>query len=221
MKKLAIGCGIVVVVLLAGAAVATYFVVNKVKSTYDEFAALSEIPAIERRVRNTATFAPPESGELTDAQIARYVKVQQQLRTLLGSRFDEFTAKYAEVSKRMDKGQGTVFDAPSVIGAYKDLAHTYVEAKKAQVEALNASNFSLSEYRWVRQQAYAAIGMPIVDFDASKMIDDVTSGATPIGPPVPRVGGAIGPSGPEANKTLVAPYKKLLEDSAALSFFGL
>ena len=221
MKKLAIGCGIVFVVLLVAAAVATYFVVNKVKSTYDEFAALSEVPALERRVRNTDTFTPPESGELTEAQVARYVKVQQQVRTLLGSRFDEFTAKYAEVSKRMDKGQGTVFDAPSVIGAYKDLAHTYVEAKKAQVEALNASNFSLSEYRWVRQQAYAAIGMPIVDFDASKIIDDVTSGTPPKDQPVPRVGGAIGPSGPEANKTLVAPHKKLLEDNAALSFFGL
>jgi hypothetical protein len=221
MKKLAIGCGLVVVVLLAGAAVATYFVVNKVTSTYKEFAALGEVPAIERGVRNSATFAPPESGELTDAQVARYVKVQQHVRALLGSRFDEFRTKYAEMSKRMDKGQGTVFDAPSVIGAYKDLASTYVEAKKAQVEALNASNFSLSEYRWVRQQAYAAIGMPVVDFDASKIIDDVTSGRAPNEPLTPQVGGAIGPSGPEVNRKLVAPHKKMLEDNAALSFFGL
>lgn len=221
MKKLAIGCGVVFVVLLVGAAVATYFVVNKVKSTYNEFAALAEIPTIERGVRNTGRFNPPESGELTDAQVARYVKVQQQVRELLGARFDEFTTKYAEMSKRMDKGQGTVFDAPSVIGAYKDLAGTYVLAKKAQVEALNASNFSLSEYRWVRQQAYAAIGMPVVDFDASKIIEGVTSRDTSKDTQVPHVGGAIGPSGPEVNKKLVAPHKKMLEDNAALSFFGL
>jgi hypothetical protein len=117
MKKLAIGCGVVFVVLLVGAAVATYFVVNKVKSTYNEFAALAEIPTIERGVRNTGRFSPPDSGELTGAQVARYVKVQQQVRELLGARFDEFTTKYAEMSKRMDKGQGTVIDAPSVIGA--------------------------------------------------------------------------------------------------------
>jgi len=221
MKKLAIGCGVVAVVLLVCAAVATYFVVNKVQSTVAEFAALGEVPGIERGVRNTATFTPPGSGELTDAQVARYVTVQQQMRTLLGSRFEEFRVKYAELSKRMDKDQGTVFDAPSVIGAYKDLARTYVEAKKAQVEALNASNFSLSEYRWVRQQAYAAIGMPVMDVDASKIIEEVTSGNTSKEPQIPRLGGAIGPSGPDVNKTLVAPHKKLLEDNAALSFFGL
>ena len=121
----------------------------------------------------------------------------------------------------MDKGQGTVFDIPAVIGAYRDLARTYVDAKKAQVEALNTANFSLGEYRWVRQQAYAAVGMPVVDLDVSKIIDDVTSGRTPQQTQGPNLGGSIEPTGPEANKTLVAPHKKTLEDNAALSFFGL
>ncbi len=121
----------------------------------------------------------------------------------------------------MDNDQGTAFDAPAVVGAYKDLARTYVDAKKAQVEALNAANFSLSEYRWVRQQAYAAVGMPVMDFDVSKIIDDATSGRTPQQPQAPSLGGSLGPTGPEVNKTLVAPHKKQLEDNAALSFFGL
>ena len=221
MKKLAIGCGILLVVLLVGGAVASYVIFNKVKSTVAEFAALGEIPAIERGVRNSATFMPPESGELTEAQVARYVKVQGQVRTLLGSRFDDFKTKYAELSKRMDSGQSNVFDSTAVISAYKDLARTYVDAKKAQVEALNAENFSLSEYRWVRQQAYAAVGMPVMDFDISKVIDDATSGRTPQQPQGPKLGGSIEPTGPEVNKTLVAPHKKLLEDNAALTFFGL
>jgi len=221
MKKLAVGCGILLVVLLVGGAIATYVVYNKVKSTVTEFAALGEIPAIERGVRNSAAFTPPASGELTEAQLKRYLGVQGHVRTLLGSRFDEFEAKYAEVSKRMDKGQGTVFDTTTVVGAYRDLARTYVEAKKAQVEALNTANFSLGEYRWVRQQAYAAIGMPVVDLDVSEIIDDVTSGRTPQQTQGPHLGGSMGPTGPEANKTLVAPHKKTLEDNAALSFFGL
>jgi hypothetical protein len=221
MKKLAIGCGILLVVLLVGGAVATHFIYKKVKSTVAEFSALGEIPAIERTVRNSATFSPPESGELTQAQVARFVKVQEQVRALLGSRFDEFKTKYAELSKRMDKGEGTVFDATAVLGAYKDLARTYLDAKKAQVDALNASNFSLSEYHWVRQQAYAAIGMPVMDVDVSKIVNEITSGQPPTEQHAPHVGGAIGPSGPEVNKTLVAPHKKTLEDNAALSFFGL
>ena len=221
MKKLAIGCGILLVVLLVGGAVATYFVYNKVRSTVAEFAALGEIPAIERGVRNEATFTPPESGELTQAQVTRYLRVQGHVRSLLGSRFDVFKTKYAELSKRMDKDQGTVFDTPAVVGAYRDLARTYVDAKTAQVEALNAADFSLSEYRWVRQQAYAAIGMPVTDVDVSKIIDDVTSGRTPREPQPPSLGGSLGPIGPEVNKTLVAPHKKTLEDNVALSFFGL
>ena len=221
MKKLVIGCGIVVVLLLVGGAVASYFIYHKVKSTVAEFASLGEIPAIERGVRNTEMFSPPVSGELTEAQVGRYITVQQQVRSMLGTRFEEFNRKYAELSRRMDKDQGTVLDAPSVIGAYRDLARTYVDAKKAQVEALNAASFSLSEYRWVRQQAYAAIGMPVMDFDVSKIIQDAMSGKSQTQQRMPTVGGAIEPSGPEANKALVAPHKKVLEDNAALSFFGL
>jgi hypothetical protein len=219
MKKLAIGCGIVAVVLLIGAAVATYFVVNKVRSTVAEFASLGEIPEIERRVSNRAAFTPPEGGELTEAQVARYVQVQQQVRSVLGARFDEFRTKYAELSQRMDRNEGTALDAPAVINAYRDLARTFVDAKKAQVDALNAAGFSLDEYRWVRGQTYTAIGMPVMDFDIGKVIENVKSGNTDeIGG---TVGGSVGPSGPEANKAVVEPHKKLLEDNAALTFFGL
>lgn len=219
MKKLAIGCGVVAVVLLIGAAVATYFVVNKVRSTVAEFASLGEIPAIERRVTNQAAFTPPEAGELTEAQVTRYLQVQQQVRSVLGARFDEFNTKYAELSQRMNRDEGTALDAPAVVNAYRDLARTYVDAKKAQVDALNAARFSLDEYRWVRGQAYAAIGMPVMDFDIAKVIENVKSGNTDA--VRGTVGGSIGPSGPESNKALVEPHRKTLEDNAALTFFGL
>lgn len=219
MKKLAIGCGIVAVVLLIGAAVATYVVVNKVRDTVAEFTSLGEIPAIERRVTNQAVYTPPETGELTGAQVTRFVQVQQQVRSVLGARFDEFNTKYAALSKRMNRDEGTALDAPAVINAYRDLARTYVDAKKAQVDALNAAGFSLDEYRWVRGQAYAAIGMPVMDFDIAKVIENVKSGNTD--DVKGTVGGSIGPSGPESNKALVEPHKKALEDNAALTFFGL
>jgi hypothetical protein len=220
MKKLAIGCGVVLVCLLVVGAVASYFVYNKVKSAVADLSVLGEVPAIERGVRNTAAFTPPESGELTEAQVTRYLKVQQDVRTLLGSRLDEFKTNYAELSARMDKDQGTVLDVPAVMGAYRDLAKTYVDAKKAHVEALNNAGFSLDEYRWVRQQAYAAAGMPVVDMDFAKVIEDATSGRQPA-KPAPHLGGSVEPTGPEVNKKLVAPHKKQLEDNAGLSFFGL
>ena len=217
MKKFAIGCGVVAVILLIGAAIATYFVVNKVQSTVAEFAALGEVPEIERGVRNKAVFSPPPSGELTEAQVARFVQVQQQVRSLVGARFAEFETKYKDLSERMNKDQGTVLDAPAVIGAYKDLAQTFVAAKRGQVEALNDAGMSLDEYRWIRTQAYAALGIPLGEFDVSQVIDDIREGRQPRQPE----GVVVAPTGPEVNRTLVEPHRKTLEDNAALPFFGL
>ena len=217
MKKIAIGCGVIALVFLIGAAVATYFVVNKVQSTVAEFAALGEVPEIERGVRNKEVFSPPPSAELTEAQVARFVQVQQQVRALVGTRFAEFETKYKDLSERMNRNEGTVLDAPAVIGAYKDLAQTFVAAKRAQVEALNDAGMSLDEYRWIRTQAYAALGIPLGEFDVSQVIDDIREGRQPRQPE----GVVVGPTGPDANRTLVEPHRKTLEENAALPFFGL
>ena len=217
MKKIAVGCGVVALLLLIGAAVATYFIVNKVQSTVAEFSALGEVPEIERGVRNKEMFSPPPSAELTEPQVTRFVKVQQQVRSLVGTRFAEFETKYKELSERMNRNEGTVLDAPAVIGAYKDLAQTFVAAKRAQVEALNDAGLSLDEYRWIRTQAYAALGIPVGEFDVSKVIDDLREGRQPQQPG----GVVVGPSGPEVNRSLVEPHRKTLEDNAALPFFGL
>ena len=218
MKKIAIGCGVIAIVALVAAAVATYFVVNKVQSTFAEFAALGEIPQIERGVRNKAPFTPPASAELTEPQVARFVQVQQQIRSLLGTRFAEFEANYKDLSERMNRNQGTVFDAPAVINAYRDLTKAYVEAKRAQVAALNEAGLSLDEYRWIRTQAYAALGVPITDFDMSRVIEDIKEGREP---QQPTGGVTVGPTGPEANRPLVEPHRTTLEANAALPFFGL
>ena len=220
MKKFAIGCAIVLVIGLIGAAAASYFIFNKVRSTVAEFAVLGELPEIERGVRNTSAFAPPESGELTGAQVDRLLEVQGRIRSLLGTRFGEFETKYAELTRRMDEHKGTVLDAPAVINAYRDLATLYVDAKKAQVTALNDAGMSLAEYRWVRGQAYAALGIPVVDADISTMIQAAAAGRDGDG----GAGGDQSPhasAGPESNKALVEPHRKALEDNVALGFFGL
>jgi len=217
MKKIAIGCGVIAIVVLIAAAVATYFLVGKVQSTVAEFSALGEIPQIERGVRNTDAFTAPATGELTEGQVTRLVTVQDQIRSLVGTRFTEFESKYKALSERMNRDRGSLFDAPAVINAYRDLAQTFVEAKRAQVTALNDAGLSLDEYRWIRTQAYAALGVP-TDFDMSRMIEDIKQGREP---QRPADGVTVGPRGPEANKALVEPHRKSLEANAALPFFGL
>lgn len=220
MKKFAIGCAIVLVIGLIGAAAASYFIFNKVRSTVAEFAVLAELPEIERGVRNTSAFTPPESGELTEVQVGRLLEVQGRIRSLLGTRFGEFETKYAELTRRMDEHKGTVLDAPAVINAYRDLATLYVDAKKAQVTSLNDAGMSLAEYTWVRGQAYAALGVPMAAADISKIIQAAAAGRDGDG----GAGSDQSPhasAGPESNKALVEPHRKALEDNVALGFFGL
>ena len=100
----------------------------------------------------------------------------------------------------------------------KDLTAIVIQAKKAQVEALNGGGFSVREYEWVREQVYAAIGVSAVGFDMKKVAEEVKAGNVE-GMTKPERG-TVGDV-PEANKTLVAPFEKQLKEWAPLAFFGL
>ena len=218
MKKVAIGCGIVLILLAIVFAGGAWYVAHKVKATISEFAEFGKIPDIERGITNKASFAAPESGDLTAEQLDRYLKVQDKVRTTLGEQYTKLDAQYKELADRLNKNQGTALDMPAVINAYKDLAGLYVQGKREQVAALNAQNMSLSEFQWVQSTAYAAAGLPVMSLDVSKMIEDAKSGqsANPGSMTVPG-----GPTGSDKNKALVEPHRKALEDNTGLAFFGL
>jgi hypothetical protein len=216
VKKLALGCAGVLLVTMVAGAVGMYYVYQKARSTFSAFAEFSTIPDLERQVRNRAAFTPPGSGELTAAQVERFVAVQDRVRAELGQRFGEIEKKYRALSERRD---ATVLDVPQLLAAYRDLASAYMEAKRAQIDALNAAGLSLEEYRWVRNQAYAALGTVIMDLDLSRLIEDIQSGNAPTYEPA--LSGSVEAQGPEQNRTLVEQHKKKLEENVALSFFGL
>jgi hypothetical protein len=216
MKKLAIGCGIVVLVVGIAAAGVSYYLYRQVASTFTQFAELAEIPNIERSVRNRAPFTPPANEELTDAQIEKLVQVQTGVRRRIGERMTEFEAKYKALS---EKHEADITDAPALLRAYADLAKTWLDAKRSQVEALNTAGLSLEEYKWIRHQAYRALGMAFVDLDFAKIVEDAKNGVT--SDPAGQLLGAIGPDGPEANRARIEKFKKQLEENLALASFGL
>lgn len=216
MKKLAVGCLSILVLAAIAGAVGTWWVYRKVTTTVGQFAELGSVPELERSVRNTAPFAPPESGELTPVQVERLVQVQRAVRTRLGRRFAEMEQKYKAL---FAKREATVIDVPELVAAYRDLAAAWMDAKRAQVEALNEVGFSLDEYRWVRRQVYAAVGLPILDLDMSRLIENIQKGTAEAAPG--ELAGSGGPSGPEVNRQLVELHRKELEENAALTSFGL
>jgi hypothetical protein len=217
MKKIAIGCGIVLLLcMIAGAAVG-YYVFRKAQSLYQQVAEFGQIPEIERGIRSRGEYAPPASGELTKTQVERLVRVQTHIRTRLGQRFAAMEQKYKALA---DKENATVVDVPMLMAAYRDLAAAWMDAKRSQVEALNEAGLSLEEYRWIREQTYRALGMPYVDLDVGKIVDHIRSGSSGSIDPG-QLRGSFGPGGPESNRALVEAFKKQLEDNLPLASFGL
>jgi hypothetical protein len=214
MKKLAIGCVVLLALGVIAAGGASYFAYRKVSSTYAGFADLGTVPELEHSVRNQRPFTPPSGGEPSQAQIAKLLEIQGAVRARLGTRADEIEQRYHRL---LGKDSVTLVDAPAIISAYSDLATAYVDGKRAQVDALNHAGLSLEEYRWTRSRAYAALDMSLLDVDVSGIIQDVKAGRTPQTPS--RLTEA--PSASPALRTRVEPHRKALEANVGLAFFGL
>jgi hypothetical protein len=215
MNKLVIGCAGLMVVGLVGAGGASYVAYRKVSSTFAGFAELGTLPELQRSVRNQRPFTPPAGGEPSQAQVERLLAIQQAVRTRLGARAEEIEHRYRRL---LAKDSATVVDLPELVSAYRDLAGAYVDAKRAQVDALNQAGLSLEEYRWTRSRAYAALGMPLLDVDVAGIIDDVTAGREPA-TPTARLTEPWSAS--PALRGRVEAHRKTLAENVGLAFFGL
>jgi hypothetical protein len=219
MKKLAIGCA-VLLVLLGGAGIAgSWFVYHKVRSTVSGFAELRRVPELERSVRNKATYVPPASGEPSEAQLRQLLQVQAAVAQRLGADATRLERTYHEYLR--DDHRATAADLPALVSAYRDLAVGYVRGKRAQVDALNDVGFSLEEYRWVRGQVYAALDMRIVELDLPRLFAEAEQGRVPHLAEAGTMPAARAPAPSAATRKLVEPYRKRLEQAAPLAFVGL
>ncbi len=217
MKKLAIGCLVVLVVLLVGGGIVAYWAYDHFVRPVAQFATnMKQVTEIEKDVKNTSSFTPPANGELTEAAVSRFVKVQQHMQSRLGQRMDDLKATYDKLDKTLKTEQRQA-SIPEVLGALRDLATLLVDTKKAQVEALNQNGFSVREYEWVRTRVLAAAGVPIAGFDLKKLADQARAGNVSALPDVSR---EPLPDVPARNRELVAPYEKQIKDWAPLAYFG-
>jgi hypothetical protein len=213
MKKIAVGCGLVLIALVLAGSIGSYMAFRKVESAVSGFSNLRAYPELNRSVKNQRPYTPPASGELTGPQLAQLLRVQEAVRGRLGERVQEISRKYEKFLR--EDHVATAADAPALVAAYSDLAKALVDGKRAQVEALNQVGLSLAEYHWIRTQAYGAAQIPVLDFE--RLIEDVQSGREPsqasIVPPPPL--------GSRATQAQVAPHLRALERNAALAYFGL
>ena len=222
MKKVAIGCAVLLVLGVVGAAGASYFAYHKVTSAVAPLSELGSLAGIERSIRKQEPYTPPASGDPSPAQVERLLEVQRAVRARLGARADEFYNRYRRYFEPVDGATvplgGAVDSALVGLRMSLDLAGLYVDGKRAQVDALNRADLSLGEYRWTRSRVYAALGLPLLEVDIPGIIADVKEGRQP---DTPAYQMTEGPTGSPAVRKLVEPHRKVLEENVGLAFFGL
>ena len=214
MKKLLFGCmGVLVIGTIVAGVGGYYFVYRPARSFMAGMGQLQEFPKLNARIRNTEAFSAPADGVLTESMVRRYIQAQQRLHETMGARLKELDAKY-EVLNTQNGGKPSFTEG---VAALRDLAGIIVDAKRAQIEALNATGFSLAEYDWVRKSVYAASGIPM-SVDVEHIVEQASTGQMPT---ANNAAEAITGVVPEHNRRLVAPHADTLRQNAALAFFGL
>src|SRR5699024_1699962 len=91
-----------------------------------------------------------------------------------------------------------------MFGAYQDLGELLIEAKRAQVDALNRYNFSLQEYLYVRNQAYRALGQAVAVASSGDQAPQVRSQQVP-----------------DEVVDMVSPHREELMEGYAFAWFGI
>ncbi len=233
MKKLVIGCGLALLLFGVAASVGFYyFVYRPARAFVASMSQIGELAELDAKVTNTRAFTAPADDTLTEVQVRRFAAVQEALHARMGARATELQAKYKTLDAQKDVALG------DLVGVYQDLFGIIGEAKRSQVEALNAQAFSLDEYSWVKSRFYEAAGVAVTGVDFREMVGKMQSGdleglkeivnsaataagatkgesSAPVQTDTPGVGI------PDANKTLVAPFKDKASTWMIYGAFGL
>lgn len=221
MKKLLIGCLVILVlggVLLAVGAYMLYRAASPVmEDARNYLRGMAELGELEKDIVKRVEYAPPSSGELTEAQMERFVRVQDGVRAALGQRMTEIEEQYKHLKANAPNAQQPTMS--EALGALREIASVFVQARRYQIDALNREGFSQSEYSWVRDRVFQAAGVEVthmIDLQRVERAIREGTGISTIGAPRgPRI------DVPEKNRALVKPYLGRMDNWIPLAFFGL
>lgn len=221
MKKLLIGCLIILVLGAGLLGVGAYFLYRAaspvIENARDAFNGFSKMGELEKDVKNRSPYTAPSNGELAREQVARFARVQDQVRKSLGQRMEEIEAKYDYLKANADSSKQPSF--LDLMNSLRDMVGLFTDARRAQVAALNQEGFSSSEYTWVRSRVYQAAGVELVGaIDFEKIAEAARQGT---GIESIRVPAAPETGVPATNRELVKPYVKQVDQWLPLAFFGL
>jgi len=218
MKKILAGCLIVLVVAAIGLAAAGFYAYRAMKPVIDNASnymdKAREVTRLGEDITNKATFEPPANGELTQAQVERFIAVQTRVRSDLSDRWSQVEQKSREMREKANR-KSQDWSLSEFTAMFSDIASIWVEARKSQVKALNIQKFSEAEYEWVRRRVYEAAGVELAgSIDLSK-IESLAgqSGVTVPSVELPKI--------PEKNSALVKPHIAQIKEWIPMAALGL
>jgi hypothetical protein len=221
MKKILAGCLIVAVIAMIGLGVAAFYAYRAVKPVIDNAAnymdKAREVTRLGENIKIKTRFEPPRNGELTNAQVDRFVAVQTRVRADLNDQWDQIEKKSAELKARAQNSKDwTLSEFTSV---FSDIGNIYLAGRKAQVDAINVQRFSEEEYEWVRRRVYEAAGVQLAGgMDLSRIEGLARENAWKNGVEIPRMDL---PEVPETNVKLVKPHAGKVKEWIPMAVLGL
>ena len=222
MKKIAIGCAIVMLIGLIAFGAAGFWAYRAAKpmiqSASEYLARAKELAAISDKLNNKGPYTPPQTGELTQSQLDRFLAVQVRVRGQLGNRWSELQTHAEAVRKRMDAHSGDL-SFSEFTQIFSEFASIYTDARRAQVDALNIQKFSEAEYSWVRRSVYEAAGVNLASGIDMKQIEQMAKQGT--GSNSVEIPDIKMPDVPATNLALVKPHMGQIKETMALAFLGL
>jgi hypothetical protein len=221
MKKLLVGCLVIALFAAVLFAVGGYLLYRAAAPVLEDarsyLQGLTDLGEIEKDIANQSPYSAPAGGELTEEQVQRFVRVQDNVRAAMGQRMTEIEEKYKHLKANAENREQPSIG--EVLGALREVSGLFTQARRYQIEALNREKFSQDEYRWVRNRVFEASGIEVAGMiDLQKIaeaarqntgIEDLTA------PELPKV------NVPEKNRALVKPYVDQMDRWIPLAFFGL
>ncbi len=222
MKKILAGCLVVAVIAMIGFGVAAFYAYRAMRPVIDNASSYMdkarEVTRLGEGVRNKSAFEPPVNGELTAQQVERFVAVQTRVRDDLSDRWELVEQKSSELKSKAAAKSGD-WTLAEFTGVFADIATIWVDARRAQDNAINVQRFSEAEYEWVRRRVYEAAGVELASgLDLSKIEALARDQAAKGGGEIPALKLAEVPT---ANIELVKPHAAKIKEWIPLAALGL
>ena len=219
-KKIALGClGVGLLVIAVGG----FWGYNSfIKPMMGNITAIQssaqEINQKNNEIRNQSSYSKPETGQISEDQVERFVTVQRDIRHGIEELLTEFQEKYDELGQQFEQRDPTFREMMNVGG---DLMGLYADAKQVQVDALNEAGFSLEEYRFVQQSFYQALGVELFSYNIDQIAKAAAEGNVNLDMEEFEAAQEQMREVPDRNRELVSPYADSAEEWLVFAWWGL